>query len=164
VLILLNGQKNPGDRSMKFQEILLVDGKTPMMLAIGFILESNGYLVMLAPDAGTAAAELDNYCFDLMLVYLTGHEKDKLALLRQARLRSPRTKIMVVGNPRNQTPFLKKFQTDIDDYLLAPFTAPDLCRRVDRCLQKISTSHIKVRPRRPRREISKQLFKDSKLS
>jgi PleD family two-component response regulator len=149
---------------MQIQEILLVDGKTPMMLAIGFILESNGYLVMLAPDANTALTELDNYCFDLMLVYFTGYEKDKLALLRQSKIRSPRTKIMVVGNSRNKPPFFKKFQTDVDDYLLAPFSAPDLCRRVERCLQKISTSREKMTPRRSRRKISNQLFKDSRPS
>jgi hypothetical protein len=48
---------------MEIQEILLVDEKTPIMLAIGFIIESNGYLVMLAPAADSASAELDNYCF-----------------------------------------------------------------------------------------------------
>ena len=61
---------------MEIKEILLVDGKTPITSAIGFILQSRGYLITLAPDAETATAELDNYGFNLMLVYLSGHEKE----------------------------------------------------------------------------------------
>jgi len=139
---------------MEIKEILLVDGKTPITSAIGFILQSRGYLVTLAPDAETATAELDNYGFNLMLVYLTGHEKDKLALLRQAKKRSPRTKIMVVGNPRILPLPMDVFQTEMDDYLLTPFTAPELCHRVDLCLQKPSTNHMKVRPTRSLRKCS----------
>jgi len=154
VILAEASQKNQGDRAMETKEILLVDAKTPITSAIGFILQSRGYLVTLAPDAETAAAELDNYCFNLMLVYLTGHEKDKLALMRQAKQRSPRTKIMVVGNPRILPLPNEVFQTEMEDYMLTPFTASELCRRVERCLQKISTNHIKVRTMKSVRKCS----------
>lgn len=119
---------------MKITEILLVDEKVPISSAIGFILQAKGYLVMLAPDAETASKDLDNYCFDLMLVYLNGYEKDKLDLLRQANRRSPQTKVMIVANPQTMTLPLEAFQMEVDDYLLAPFSALDLCRRVNHCL------------------------------
>jgi len=45
------GSTGVGDRPMKLKEILLVDEKVPISSAIGFILQSKGYLVMLAPDA-----------------------------------------------------------------------------------------------------------------
>ena len=125
-----------GDRTMKLKEILLVDEKVPISSAIDFILQSKGYLVMLAPDAVTASEDLDNYCFDLMLVYLTGYEKDKLDLLRQANRRSPQTKVMIAANPQKMTLPLKAFQLEVDDYLLTPFSALELCRRVKHCLNQ----------------------------
>ena len=119
---------------MKLKEILLVDEKVPISSAIGFILQSKGYLIMLAPDAETASEDLDNYFFDLMLVYLNGYEQDKLDLLRQANRRSPQTKVMIVANPQKMTLPLEAFQMEVDDYLLTPFSAPELCRRVNHCL------------------------------
>ena len=85
---------------MELKEILLVDGKAPISSAISFILQSHGYLIMLAPDAETASEDMGNYCFDLMLVYLNGYERDKLDLLRQTNRRCPQTKVMIVANPR----------------------------------------------------------------
>ena len=121
---------------MKLTEILLVDEKVPINSAIGFILQTKGYLVMLAPDTETASKELDNYSFDLMLVYLNGYEKDKLDLLRQANRRSPQTKVMIVANPQRMTLPLEAFQMEVDDYLLTPFSALELCRRVKHCLNQ----------------------------
>jgi len=128
------GSTGVGDRTMKFKEILLVDGKVPICSAIGFILQSKGYFVMVAPDAKTASKDLDNYCFDLMLIYLTGYEQDKLDLLWQTNRRCPQTKIMIVANPQRMTLPLEAFQMEVDDYLLTPFSAPELCRRVKHCL------------------------------
>lgn len=119
---------------MSLQEILLVDEKAPITSALSFILQSNGYLVMLAPDAVTASEDLDNYCFDLMLVYLNGYDQDKLDLLRQAKMRCPQTKVMIAANPRKTTLPLEAFQVEVDDYLLTPFSLSELCRRVKHCL------------------------------
>jgi DNA-binding response OmpR family regulator len=121
---------------MKLKEILLVDEKVPISSAISFILQSKGYLVMLAPNAETACENLDNYFFDLMLVYLTGYEKDKLDLLRQANRRSPQTKVMIVANPRKMTLPLEAFRVEVEDYLLMPFSTLELCRRVNHCLHQ----------------------------
>jgi DNA-binding response OmpR family regulator len=130
------GSTGFGDRTMKLTEILLVDEKVPINSAIGFILQTKDYLVMLTPDAETAFKELDNYSFDLMLVYLNGYEKDKLDLLRQANRRSPQTKVMIVANPQRMTLPLEAFQMEVDDYLLTPFSALELCRRVKHCLNQ----------------------------
>jgi len=121
---------------MSLKEILLVDEQAPISSAISFILQSKGYLVILAPDAETASEDLGNYCFDLMLVYLTGYEQDKLDLLRQANRRSPQTKVIIVANPQRRTLPLEAFQVEVDDYLLTPFSAPELCRRVNHCLHQ----------------------------
>ena len=130
---------------MEIKEILLVDGKTPIIASINFILQSNGYLVVVAPDAETASAAMDDYCVDLMLVYLAGHEKEKLTLLRQAKWKFPRTKIMVAGNTRRQPLSIEALRMQVDDCLIAPFTATELCRRVYRCMQKMSISHKRGR-------------------
>lgn len=38
-------------KTHELKEILLVDGKVPIVPAIGFILQSIGYLVKLAPNS-----------------------------------------------------------------------------------------------------------------
>lgn len=116
------------------REILLVDENAPIIPAIGFVLQGNGHVVMLAPDARAAFQEVENYHFDLILVSLAGHEGDKFDLVRRAKRRSPRPKVMVVGNPRRMTMPIEAIESEVDDYLLAPFSAPELCTRVDRCL------------------------------
>ena len=119
---------------MEIKEILLVDARAPINAAIGFILQSQGYLVLLAPDAETAAAELNNHQIDLLLVFLTGYEEDKLDLLRQAKERFPQIKVMVVGDPQKMA--WQAFQEEVDDYLLVPFNPSELCRRVNHCLNQ----------------------------
>jgi len=121
---------------MEPKEILVVDGKLPMSSAVGYILQSRGHLVLLAPDVATAAAELDNYRFDLILVCLAGYEKDKLDFLPRARRLAPQAQVLVVGNSQKRPLPQEAFLAEVDDYLLAPFTAPELCRRVDRCLHR----------------------------
>lgn len=121
---------------MELKEILLVDERTPIISAIGYILQSKGYQVVLAPDAETALEELNNYYFDMLLVYLAGCESDKLDLLREAKKRAPWTKVMLAGNPRKLTMPIEAFQVEVDDYLLTPFDAGELCRRVKQCLNK----------------------------
>jgi DNA-binding NtrC family response regulator len=120
---------------MAMKEILLVDERAPITATIGFILQRRGYLVMLAPDARTAAAEVGNYSFDLLLVCLSGREADKVNLLRQVQRKSPQPKVMLVGNPLQAAWPTEVFRFDVYDYLFTPLTAPELCRRVARCME-----------------------------
>lgn len=119
---------------MEIKEILLVDARAPISAAIGFILQAQGYLVLLAPDTKTAAAELNNHQIDLLLAFLSGYEADKLDLLRQAKRKFPQTKVMVAGNPKKMA--WEAFREEVDDYLLTPFSVPELCRRVNHCLNQ----------------------------
>jgi DNA-binding response OmpR family regulator len=119
---------------MKIREILLVDKHTPITSAVGFALQCRGYMIMLAPDAATAFEDIKNYDFDLILVGLNGYEAEKIEFLRQAKKRSPDSKIMVLGNPQTMVFPIETFRIEVDDYLVTPFTAPELCLRVGRCL------------------------------
>jgi DNA-binding response OmpR family regulator len=119
---------------MAIKEILLVDEKAPITETIGFILQRRGYAVMLAPDARTAAAEVENYSFDLLLVCLSGRDADKVDLLQQVQRKSPQPKIILVFNPLQVAWPMDLFRCEVNDYLFPPLTAPELCRRVERCL------------------------------
>ena len=119
---------------MAIREILLVDKKTPVISAAACALQCRGYLIMLAPDALTACEDIENYDIDLIMVSLNGYEADKLDLLRQAKRKAPQPKVMVLGNPQTMVYPLKTFRIEVDDYLVTPFTAPELCLRVGKCL------------------------------
>lgn len=129
---------------MAVKEILLVDEKAPIISTIGFILQSKGHLVMLAPDAETAYEDLDNYYIDLILVYLTGDEKDKLDLLRRAKRNFSQSKVMVMANSKKMRLPIEAFQVEVDDYLFMPLSTQELCRRVDHCLGKNEVLKLEV--------------------
>jgi DNA-binding response OmpR family regulator len=129
-------QVRKGDKMMEIKEILLVDAKAPINLAFSFILASNGYLIAIAPDVETAWEEMDNYHFDLIIIYLNGYESEKIHFLQLLKRKAPQQKVMAIGNPRNNMLPLEVFQLELDDYLLLPFDAGDLCRRVAGCLEK----------------------------
>ena len=118
---------------MELKEILIVDEQFPMLANLQRILQDRGYVVILAPEARSALAELPGHRFDLLLVSLNGYEEDKLNLLRWARRSSAQPKLMVVGYAKVTLP-MEVFRIKVDDYILPPFTAQELSCRVDRCL------------------------------
>jgi len=146
---------------MEIKEILLVDARAPINAAIGFILQTQGYLVLQAPDAETAAAELNNHQIDLLLVFLTGYEEDKLDLLRQAKERFPQIKVMVVGDPQKMA--WQAFQEEVDDYLLVPFNPSELCRRVNHCLNQSNICKPKSDFKRKGGEINNMVLNSLRL-
>lgn len=119
---------------MEIKEILLVDARAPIRTAIASILQNQGYMVMLAPDIGTAAAELNNYQIDLLIASLAGFEGERPDFLRQTKRRFPQIKVMVAGDP--QTMARQTFQEEVDGYLLVPSSPSELCRRVNHCLNQ----------------------------
>jgi DNA-binding response OmpR family regulator len=148
---------------MELREILLVDMQAPIVSVIGSILQSKGHLVVLAPDVETAAEELDNYHFDLILAYLTGDAGDKLDLLRRAKERSPQSKVIVAGNPQRMILPIEAFQVEVDDYLLAPFSPPELCRRVDQCLNNHEALKVEAIPAEKTASINERLLNALRL-
>ena len=118
---------------MELKEILIVDEHFPMLEDLQRMIQERGYLVILALNALSALDELSDHKFDVILVSLKGYEKDKLNLLRWARRRSSQSKLIVVGYAKMTLP-LDVFQIQVDDYILAPFTAKQLATRVDLCL------------------------------
>jgi DNA-binding response OmpR family regulator len=118
---------------MELKEILIVDDEFPMLEDLQCMLQERGHSVILAFDALSALDELSGHQFDVILVSLNGHEKDKLNLLRWARRRSSQCKLIVVGYAEVTLP-IDVFQIQVDDYILAPFTVMELSNRVDRCL------------------------------
>ncbi|MDI6853927.1 MAG: hypothetical protein QME75_10055 [Deltaproteobacteria bacterium] len=147
---------------MGIREILLVDQQTPITSAVGFALQCRGYMIMLAPDAATAFEDIKNYCFDLILVGLNGYEAEKIDFLRQAKKRSPESKLMVLGNPQTMVFPIETFRIEVDDYLVTPFTVPQLCLRVEKCLRNGEAENIAGIESKPRK-INKRVLDSLKL-
>jgi DNA-binding response OmpR family regulator len=146
---------------MEIKEILLVDARAPINAAIGFILQTQGYLVMLAPNVETAAAELNNHQIDLLLAYLPGYEREKLDLLRQTKRKFPQIKVMVVGDPQKMP--WQAFQEEVDDYLLVPFNPLELYRRVNHCLNQSNICKPKSNLKRKGGEINNLVLNSLRL-
>jgi DNA-binding response OmpR family regulator len=146
-------QFQKGEKMMAMHEILLVDAKTSISWAFGFILQSNGYLITLAPDVDSAWEEIDTYHFDLILVYLAGYEPEKIHFLQRLQRKVPQPKVMAIGDPRNKMLPFEVFQIELEDYLFLPFDSGEFCRRVACCLEKNKmVPEAGFLPRKTRRE------------
>jgi DNA-binding response OmpR family regulator len=153
----------PSKKKMAIREILLVDRKTPITSAVGFALQCRGYMIMLAPDAATAFEDIQNYDFDLILVGLNGYEAEKIDFLRQAKKTSPESKIMVLGNPQTMVFPIETFRIEVDDYLVTPFTAPELCLRVEKCLRNGEAEDDKANPGEQPEKINQRVLDSLKF-
>lgn len=121
---------------MDYREILLVDDGSPYMLTVAFILVSGGYEVLMAPDAETAAEELKNYHFGLVIFRCPWGEYGPLKLLQELRRPGSAIKVMVVGEKQGQPMAPEALEAAAEDYLLLPCRPLLLCQRVEACLGK----------------------------
>ena len=119
---------------MEPKSILLIGEQSPAMGKVSGILKDWGYRVSPAPEALTTWEDAQKLHFDLILVSLEGNEADKLQLMRRAKRRSPRAKLVVVGHPDMTLP-REGFRVKVDDYLFASFSAREVSTRVARCLR-----------------------------
>ncbi|MBP8292274.1 MAG: response regulator transcription factor [Caldilineaceae bacterium] len=120
---------------MKPQTILVVDDEPSISEVVGLYLERAGFQVRLAPDGAAALAELTRALPDLVILDLMLPEIDGLELTRRLRAVS-NTPIIMLTARREEIDRVLGLEMGADDYVVKPFSPPELVSRVRAVLRR----------------------------
>jgi DNA-binding NtrC family response regulator len=114
--------------------ILLSEDDPSVLQAIGDALEENGYHVLRA-DSGKAALLKLSSDVDLLITDLWMPGMDGLALLAEVKQRAPLTEVLLITGNATVASAVQAMKAGAFDYLMKPFTPPDLMDVVERALE-----------------------------
>jgi signal transduction histidine kinase len=129
-----NWEKLTGEENLGRREILLVDDGSPNFERIAYVLQFKGYQVTMAPNAEVALDALDDHAFELVITRLTRRQTAGLAVIKKAKRLRPRTASIILASRHDMDLPVEAYSLEVDDYLLLPCSAVEMCRRVAACL------------------------------
>jgi DNA-binding response OmpR family regulator len=115
---------------VKREHILIVDDEDTLRYFLKRTLQDEGYRVSEAADGQTALDLLDGTTFDLALVDLRMAGVDGLEVMRQFRLRSPETQIIIVTAYASVPSAVEALRHGAHDYLTKPVNTEELLASV----------------------------------
>ena len=111
-------------------EILLVEDGTGVFDEIGYILQEQGFQVLLAPDALTALQEVGNYQVDVVMVSADRQDTSGLQVLEKAKCFHPDVVTVVLTRGFGGDLPVEAYESEVDCYLGWPILPGDLGRRL----------------------------------
>jgi CheY-like chemotaxis protein len=116
-------------------------------------LSASGYLVDCATGASMALELLESEPFDLLVTDLKMPGMGGMELVRAARERHPDLTAMMITGYATVPGAVEALQSGVAEYLAKPFTKGELCKAVDRVLEKVRAARAAGPPpgRDPRR-------------
>ena len=111
-------------------EILLVEDGTGVFEEIGSILQAQGFLVLLAPDAPTALQEVANYQVDIVMISATRQDTSGLQVVDRAKRLHPKVVTVVLTRGYGSDLPVEAYESEVDCYLGWPLLPGDLGRRL----------------------------------
>jgi DNA-binding response OmpR family regulator len=123
---------------MTKQKILVVDDEAAMRKLLGTSLKANGYDVRAAADGEEALKMVDEHP-DLVLLDLNMPGPNGLLVL-EALVRFAEMPILVVSGRGRECDKVDALDLGADDYLVKPFSIPELLARVQAALRRGTTT------------------------
>ncbi|GAB3571495.1 response regulator transcription factor [Spirosoma luteolum] len=117
-------------------KILLVDDEPALQDAIRQYLESEGFIVTVAPTYQLAARHAHDYAYDCLVVDLMLPDGNGLDLVRELKARRSPAGIIVITAKDALTDKLTGLDAGADDYLTKPFHLPELNARLRAVLRR----------------------------
>jgi two-component system KDP operon response regulator KdpE len=117
--------------------ILVVDDDPALRRILSMLFETNGFRVVAADTCELAIRQAQSHRPDVCIVDLGLPDRDGLNLIHQIRTFSP-VPIIVLTARVQEAPRLAAFDAGADDYVIKPFSSPELLARV-RAIMRRST-------------------------
>jgi response regulator RpfG family c-di-GMP phosphodiesterase len=127
-------------------EVLLVEDGTGIFEEIGYILQEQGFLVLLAPDPQTALQEVGNYQVDVVMVSATRQNPAGLRVLDRAKQLNPEVVTVVLTQGYGRDLPVEAYESEVDCYLGWPVLPGDLGRRL---MNLLAVDLLEENPRPP---------------
>ncbi len=148
---------------MSEPKILVVDDEQLILDSLARDLASEGYHVSCTDNGRDAIKLLENEYQDLVITDLMMPEMDGIELLKETKLVSPETNVIIFTGYGDMTSAIDALRLGADDYLLKPCDTEELLFRVSRCFEKQDlTQQLQVQNHKLQKEIAgrQQLEKD----
>ena len=126
------------------QTIIVIDDDESLRDTIGFLLEQEGFRVVLAADGRTG---YDNAIFlkpDLILVDLRLPGMSGIEICKQLRAAQVKTPIIVLSALGDEVDKVLLLEIGADDYIVKPFGTRELMARIRALLRRSSSESHKV--------------------
>jgi len=114
-------------------------------LSLGYVIKDNlvdaGYEVVLCPDGQSAIDKFDKNEFDICLLDVMMPNKDGFAVARKIRQQTDIVPILFLTAKSLEEDRIRGFETGADDYIIKPFSMPELLMRIDVFLRRTRRMH-----------------------
>jgi len=115
--------------------VLVVEDDSAIQQVLRMMLEGQGYRVVMASSCGRGDRDARSQRPDIMIVDLGLPDKDGITLIEATRTWSA-VPILVLSARTAEEQRLAAFEAGADDYVLKPFSAPELLARVRAALRR----------------------------
>jgi len=109
--------------------VLIVEDDAAIQNILRMLFEANGFRVVVADTAARGEQDARLHRPDILVVDLGLPDRDGLNVITSVRLWSP-VPIIVLSARSAETQRLAAFERGADDYIMKPFSAPELLARV----------------------------------
>ena len=119
--------------------ILVIDDDNALRRILTMLFETNGFRVVAADTCELAIRQAQSHRPDVCIVDLGLPDRDGLNFIRQIRTWSP-VPIIVLTARMQEAQRLAAFEAGVDDYVIKPFSSPELLARVRAIMRRIMRS------------------------
>ena len=110
--------------------VLIVDDEPDILLLLRVALEARGHETALAADGDSAVRRVSKESFDVMLLDLMMPVLDGWGVLDALQDMAGRPRVIVVSARTTRPDIARAVDLGADDYVVKPFSLPDLVERV----------------------------------
>jgi DNA-binding response OmpR family regulator len=114
-------------------------------LSLGYVIKDNlvdaGYEVVLCADGQSAIDKFDKAEFDICLLDIMMPNKDGFSVAKKIRQQTDIVPILFLTAKSLEEDRIRGFETGADDYIIKPFSMPELLMRIDVFLRRTKKMH-----------------------
>ena len=133
-------KEGPGISMSRKAAILLYEPNLTILRMMKFNLELEGFIVIEAEAPGAVITQISEQDVDLILLNWTEHGESCIELCRSVRRLEvgSYTPIVIVSPPREERDRLAAYDGGADDFVVKPFSLPELLARIRAILRRTS--------------------------
>lgn len=116
--------------------ILLVEDNSLTVGGLRFLLEHEGFEVVVALNAASAIEQFSERLYDLVLLDVNLPDKDGYSVANEIQKQSKDTPIIFLTARDDEESVIKGFDLNADDYITKPFRNRELISRINAVLRR----------------------------
>ena len=116
--------------------VLLVEDDLLTARGLEFLLEHEGFEVVVARDASTAAERFAEHLYDLVLLDVNLPGRDGFAVAREIRDAASEVPVIFLTARDDEPSVIRGFDLNADDYITKPFRNRELISRIKAALRR----------------------------